>query len=368
VPVGTPIENTNRRFVNLPTPLPATGPYEIASYSPAHEVRLVRNPYFREWSHAARPDGYPDQIVWRIGASPSAAVTAVEQDRADYTVDSPPPDRLVEVQTRFAGQLKANPNDITAVLFLNTHTPPFNDLRVRRALNYAVDRRRVAGLIGQASQPTCQLLPPFVPGYERYCPFTLGPNRSGAWNAPDLARARALIGASHTRGTKVTIWSQPSLGIDYTAAGRYLASLLDRLGYRSQLTSSSALAPDTPDWWRQGQAAFQTAAPGSPAASEFIHAYLACQYLPRSSSSFSLNISEFCSLGPEATMRQAFAAEAANSPVAADLWARADRQVTDDAPLVPLVTPWTLDFVARRVGNYQYHPQQGILIDQLWVR
>jgi len=35
---------------------------------------------------------------------------------------------------------------------------------------------------------------------------------------------------------------------------------------------------------------------------------------------------------------------------------------------VQLVTPSTTDFVSRRVGNYQYNPQQGVLIDQLWVR
>jgi peptide/nickel transport system substrate-binding protein len=50
------------------------------------------------------------------------------------------------------------------------------------------------------------------------------------------------------------------------------------------------------------------------------------------------------------------------------LWASADRLATDAAPLVPLVNPSDLDFVSQRVGNYQYNPTQGILLDQLWVR
>jgi peptide/nickel transport system substrate-binding protein len=372
VPTGTPIEKNIGSFVHLPAPPPATGPYKIASYSPTHEVRLVRNPYFREWSHAARPDGYPDQIVWKIGTSPSAAVTAVEDGRADYDLDAPPPARLGEVRTRFAGQLHPNPNVFTAALLLNTRVAPFNDVRVRRALNYAIDRRRVARLIGQASRPTCQLLPPFIPGYQRYCPYTLNPSRAGIWNAPDLGKARSLIAASHTRGMRVTIWSQPTLGIDYTTTGRYVVSLLDSLGYHSGLTSSSALAPGTPNWSRGGQAAFQTAAPGYPAASEFIQYLFFCPYIkavgPNSAGS---NVSKLCDPRLDATMNSAFAAEAANgpnSPIASELWASADRRVTNDAPLVPLVTPWTLDFVSRRVGNYQYNPQQGVLIDQLWVR
>ena len=93
VPAGTPIKDFGTH------PLPATGPYEIVSDTPT-EVRLVRNPYFREWSRAARPDGYPDQIVWRIGGSVEAAVTAVERGAADYTLDPPPPDRLQEVADR----------------------------------------------------------------------------------------------------------------------------------------------------------------------------------------------------------------------------------------------------------------------------
>jgi ABC-type transport system substrate-binding protein len=50
------------------------------------------------------------------------------------------------------------------------------------------------------------------------------------------------------------------------------------------------------------------------------------------------------------------------------LWAQADRTVTDQAPVVPLTTGSAIDFVSARVGNYQYSFQQGILLDQLWVR
>jgi peptide/nickel transport system substrate-binding protein len=58
VPVDTPMQNIGCH------PLPATGPYKLALTSP-HELVLVRNPDVHEWSHAAQPDGYPDQIVMR---------------------------------------------------------------------------------------------------------------------------------------------------------------------------------------------------------------------------------------------------------------------------------------------------------------
>ena len=41
----------------------------------ARRSALVRNPYFHEWSKAAQPDGYPDEIVFRIGGTPDDAVT-----------------------------------------------------------------------------------------------------------------------------------------------------------------------------------------------------------------------------------------------------------------------------------------------------
>src|SRR5439155_23574947 len=52
IPAGTALHDLH--FV----PIPGTGPYKIASAS-ASEIRYVRNPFFREWSHAARPDGNP---------------------------------------------------------------------------------------------------------------------------------------------------------------------------------------------------------------------------------------------------------------------------------------------------------------------
>jgi ABC-type transport system substrate-binding protein len=77
---------------------------------------------------------------------------------------------------------------------------------------------------------------------------------------------------------------------------------------------------------------------------------------------------EFCDPHFDTTVRSALAAVAARSPTATALWAQADRQFTDQAPVVPFVTPSITDLVSHRVGNYQYNPQLGVLIDQLWVR
>ena len=51
-----------------------------------------------------------------------------------------------------------------------------------------------------------------------------------------------------------------------------------------------------------------------------------------------------------------------------DLLAEIDRRITDAAAWVALGDQQEVDFVSRRVGNYQYNPQWGVLIDEMWVR
>jgi YVTN family beta-propeller protein len=363
VPAGTPDHDVGLH------PIPATGAYEIAKAN-AHEVVLTRNPNFHEWSRAARPDGYPDRIILKIVASTSTELTAVEQDRADYALDGPPADRLNEVETRFASQLHMTPTDTLDLLVLNTRVAPFNDVRVRRALNYAVDRGMLARLISFGAQPTCQFLTPYVPGYEPYCPYTLHPTTAGAWSSADMSRARALIAASHTRGDPITIWDFGIFG-DSTGVASYIVSLLHRLGYtvhfrdvESDVTGASERFADSRT---KVQVALGPYFPNYRAASEYIQWFLSCQhFLP--DSTINANWAEFCDPRLDAQIHDALAAEGAASPAATGIWAQADRTVTDDAPLAPLVRISEFDFFSRRVGNNQYNPVQRVLLDQLWVK
>src|SRR5581483_4720741 len=63
--------------------LPATGPYMIVTYTPGRMLRLVRNPFFHEWSRAAQPAGYPDRIDLRIAGTANDAIRDVVDGRAD---------------------------------------------------------------------------------------------------------------------------------------------------------------------------------------------------------------------------------------------------------------------------------------------
>jgi peptide/nickel transport system substrate-binding protein len=364
VPAGTPARDTGTR------PLPAIGPYVITSYRPNHSVTLARNRHFREWSRAAQPDGYPDRLVYRMGATPDQGVKDVIRGRADAfesIVGVPSPDLLDEVRTRFAGQLHSNTYLRQFALFLNTRLAPFDRLDVRRALNYAADRAAAVEAVGgpDVAQASCQILPPHFPGYRPYCPYSAGTTREGGWKAPDVVRARELVAASGTRGMKVTVWAPSPL----RALGAYGVRLLTSLGYRAALkvldpAKYFSTAFDSRNRVQVGILAWTS---DYPVASGFFEPILTCASF-RPGSAGNLNAAAFCDPRIDRQVARARVLQATDPQAAGTLWEGIDRQTVDEAPWVPLVTPKTLDVVAKRVGNYQYSPMWAMLIDQLWVR
>jgi len=80
------------------------------------------------------------------------------------------------------------------------------------------------------------------------------------------------------------------------------------------------------------------------------------------------NPSQFCDPAIDTQIKRALALEETDPAIAASRWSRLDREIVDQAPMVPLVNPKHVDFLSSRVGNYQYNPQWGLLLDELWVR
>ncbi len=351
VPAGTPFRDTGF------TPIPGTGPYRIATAGP-NEIHYVRNPFFREWSHAAQPNGNPDEIVMRFGLSADEEIRAIQEGRTDWSADIVPARLLPLLRTRFPAQLHTNATTETDFFRLNTTLRPFDDVRVRRALNLAIDRRAIVRIYGgrDAAAPTCQVLPAGIAGFRRYCPFTRRPRADGVWTAPDLPLARKLVAASGARGTRVTVWGWSDDATISPAVVRYTASVLRRLGFRTRvrIVSHASPGPLTESPIQLIPAGWLDTTPYN-----FLGPWFSCNG--------AANAGFFCDPALDRTIRLARGLEAANPRAAASLWARADRAVVDQAAWVPLVNPRLIDFVSARVRNYQHHPYWGILADQLVV-
>ncbi len=342
--------------------VPGTGPYLIVD-SNTHELRLVRNRFFREWSHAAQPDGTPDSILWRFGLSPTAEVQAIEHGRADWTSDLIPPAALRGLRIRDPAQLHENPTFDVQFVPLNTRLPPFDDVRVRQALNYAIDRAKIARMYGSSAgaTPICQPMPAGFAGYRRYCPYTLRPHRDGRWSAPNMARARRLVAASGTRGFQIDIWAATDLPGVSAQLPPYIARVLRTLGYRARL-HLVPYASFSPTMRRRIQLTVDGDwVPDYPAPSSYIPSFFSCdgghnrkQYV--------------CERQLDRQMRRASALELESSAQAAGLWTRIDHELVDRAVWVPTVNVREDELVSARLRNYQYQPVWGFMVDQAWLR
>jgi peptide/nickel transport system substrate-binding protein len=358
VPAGTPARSTGTR------PVPATGPYVIASYDATRQrVRLTRNPIFREWSADAQPNGYPDSISlsWKLGADTQRRLRAIERSTADVAVDSGlpiPKDILDAFAIRHPGLLRLNTSLSTSFFFLNTRVAPFDDARARRAVNVAFDREALTRQLGRQFAPTCQVLPPNSPGYRPNCSY----RSSGA---ASLDVARRLVKSSGTAGQSVTVWA-PNEVAD---RGRFMVSLLDSLGYRARLKTTGlddyfASVSDSRVGAQTGYTGWIAA---YPSAADFLPPLFSCAaFVPASPAN--ANFSQFCDPQIDAQMQRAAATQAQDPPAATVLWQQAEASLLAHAPVVPIYNRNTVDLVSERVGNYQYNPQWGVLLSQLWVK
>ena len=126
-----------------PTPPPATGPYVITSSEPGRGWDYERNPQWAKNNAKLMPElpsGHVDKIDITVIRNRSTQVNDVEQGKLDWMQNPPPPDRYAEVKSKYEGtQFRIEPTISTYYFWMNTTKPPFNDLKVRQAVNYAVD-------------------------------------------------------------------------------------------------------------------------------------------------------------------------------------------------------------------------------------
>jgi peptide/nickel transport system substrate-binding protein len=317
------------------------------------------------WSRPARPDGFPDEIEIRLDR-PSGGIRAVERGRADVAFASTEQPADIEALEDFkalhASRVHVDTVQATVLLFLNVTHPPFDDVRVRQAVNYAVDRTAIAGSYGP-SQPTCQLRPPGTVGFRRYCPYTAAPSRTGEWNAPDLTRARRLVAASGTRGMSVSVWTYGTYPGFWEQAAQGAVRTLEELGFRASIRRAENLdgyVAKVTDEKTRGVQAGMIGWWGVPRAASSLLDLFRCS--PRPDWSF------FCDRRIDARIARALEIQGTDPDAAVALWAGIERDIVDQAPWVPLFTPAHATVVSKRVGNYQDSPELGLLLDQLWVR
>jgi peptide/nickel transport system substrate-binding protein len=352
-----------------------TGPYVISSHT-GRQLVLTRNKWFQVWSSPAQPAGYPDRIEVTLaksvnGSAAPSDVNAVVQGKYDWTGDGLPQELLPSLLRTRTSQLHPYDGSATHYYFLNAREKPFTDVRVRQAVNFALDRRAIVAGFGGShlSYPTCQLLPPTISGYRPYCPYTVHPNSSGIWSGPDLARARALVRSAHAVGAKVTVWVRP----DRPDIGAIVVRAMRSTGLDARPYEFPDHGAETPQLYFDAvdnlshhvQTGLEGWSVDYPAPSNLIAVLMRCDAITPTNN---LNAAAFCDHGIDAQMDKALAQQATDPAGAAVAWARIDREITDRAPWLSLENDRAYDVLSKRAGNYQHNPEWGVLLDQLWVQ
>jgi YVTN family beta-propeller protein len=334
---------------------PGTGPYIVTATTDT-ELRLARNPHFRVWDAEARPDGYPDEIVFNIVEDDARRVAMVENGEADFTsfrIAAHTPELVARIRTQYPGQWHVG-SVSTGFMIMNTKRPPFDKVEARQAVNFAIDRGAMAPADATV---TCQLLPPGFPGYQPYCPYTADPDAGGRWKGPDLGEAQRLVTASGTRGAAVVVGPTFPTG---TAELEYLGSVLERLGYKVEVDRNSDIDHILETW---GSGRTQITSNGwSPDylwPSTFLGIFT-CGGEPT-------GVLKYCDSDFDRAFKHASELQATDPAAAIDEWTALDHLAVDRALLAPTSNAGA-DFVSKRVGNYQYHPSDVVLFDQMWVQ
>jgi peptide/nickel transport system substrate-binding protein len=220
LPQNTPIEDLSA------DPPPGTGPYMITKSQPGKGWEYARNPYWAKDNGPAMPDlpeGVVDSAKMTVIRNPQSQVDDIEQGTYDWMQNPPPSSRYQEVKEKFEGtQFRVEPTISTYYFWMNSQKAPFDDVKVRQAVNYAIDSKALERIYAGQIKGTQQILPPGMPGYEQ---FSLYPN--------DIEKAKELIKEANPSDMDITVWTDTES--PNNEAGEYLNEVLKELGFNTTL-------------------------------------------------------------------------------------------------------------------------------------
>lgn len=173
-------------------------PYRVVEWTRGSRLRLRRDPNYFEAGRQLL-----EGIDMLIGGDEVTHMMMFERGEIDIAniagIGIPVPDRpRLRRDPKWGSRIESMPLFNTTYVNLNTEMPPFQDVRVRRAMNYAFNRERWAALTPGDYTPIRGVIPPLMKG-------TYNPGLRGYDYDPDKAR-HLLREAGFTNGFKTTLW------------------------------------------------------------------------------------------------------------------------------------------------------------------
>jgi peptide/nickel transport system substrate-binding protein len=225
VPAGTPAKNLTSN------PPPATGPYEITKSEPGRGWSYARNPQWEKSNGEAMsdlPDGNFDKIEIAVVRNDSTQVNEIERDKTQWMQTPLPADLYSKVKDKYEGTQFRVERPINLYYFwMNTTRPPFDDVKVRQAVNHAVDSAALERIYAGSLTALHQILPEGMPGHEA---FNLYPH--------DMAKAKAMFKEANPSDRDITVWTDNES--PNSEAGAYYQDVLSQVGFNAELKTINA--------------------------------------------------------------------------------------------------------------------------------
>jgi len=141
-----------------------TGAFMLKEWKLGQRVVYVRNPNYYK-------PGLPrlDKIIFEVGQEPTVALLRLQRGEVDILGDGIPPARFLQVKNdpKNAGMIIEGGQLHTGYISMNVRMKPFDNVKVRRAVNMAINKKRICKIINNRAIPANQPLPPSMPGYDK---------------------------------------------------------------------------------------------------------------------------------------------------------------------------------------------------------
>jgi peptide/nickel transport system substrate-binding protein len=203
----------------------ATGPYRVETYEEGVETVLVRNEKWDPDTDEVRTAD-PDRIVFKWNQDVSTTTQALISDAGDaknsFASDSLGAAELALVDADPSAQerlVRSESGPLTYIA-VNTERPELSDVRVRQAIEYAIDRESLIRSVGgdAAAAPATTIIAPGIPGFEE---FDLYEGSAGG----DIDKAKELLAeAGYADGLTLDLWVATYASAQAEAVQQSLAS------------------------------------------------------------------------------------------------------------------------------------------------
>ncbi|THV15754.1 ABC transporter substrate-binding protein [Rhizobium rhizophilum] len=306
---------------------------------------------------------YIDKVTVEVGQEPLVALLRLQQGEVDIAGDGIPPAKFLEIKNSPEGaQMIVDGEQLhTGYLTLNTKIKPLDDVKVRQAINMAVNKERITRILNGRATPANQPLPPLMPGYDKAYPGY----------AFDVEKAKALLAeAGLPDGFETVLYStntdpQPRIA---QAIQQDLAAIGVKAEVRAlaqgNVIAAGGTEGEAPMIWSGGMAWIAD----FPDPSNFYGPILGCGGAVQGG----WNWSWYCN---EALDKRAIEADSMSDPAKVAerqaAWGKIFTDIMADAPWVPVINERRVVAKSMRMGgpdNIYIDPTRVINYDAIFVK